>query len=259
MPDITIVTSVINNYIPEPQASLLNGILFGVPLSKSGRLYEQLKILGLLHIIVLSGLNITLLASFVSFLTAFFSKQLSLLITILTVILFIAFVGPQAPIVRAGFMGILTFVAILLGRRTIAIYSLLISILFIAVFWPAWLKSISLYLSYGATLGIILFAGSESKTNFLIQDLRITLSAQLFTAPLILIYFKQFSLIAPLSNLFVSFIIPPLMMFGFATVILGKINFYLGLPFAYICYGLLTYIVLVGELLSKLPYIFFQF
>jgi len=85
-------SSVINNYLSEPQASLLNGIIFGVNLKTTKIFYEQLKIVGLLHIVVLSGMNITILAAIIGSITSFFGKQISILITILTIILFILFV-----------------------------------------------------------------------------------------------------------------------------------------------------------------------
>ncbi|MFH0979760.1 MAG: ComEC/Rec2 family competence protein [Candidatus Roizmanbacteria bacterium] len=251
-------TSVINNYLHEPQASLLNGIIFGVNLKTTKIFYQQLKIVGLLHIVVLSGMNITILAVIIGSLTSFFGKQTSILITILTIILFILFVGPQAPIVRAGFMGLLTLVAILTGRKNLVLYSLFLSIIFIAIVFPRWLTTISLFLSYGATLGIIFFGQTTSK-NQLWKELKVSLAAQLFTTPIIFVYFKQISLIAPLSNVLVAPIIPPLMIFGFLTAILGKINYFLGIIPAYICYGLLTYMVWIIEMLSKIPLVFIQF
>lgn len=258
MPSTKIFTDVINFYLPEPHASLLNGIIFGIDLKTSKLFYEQLKIVGLLHIVVLSGMNIAILGTIIGQLTQFLSKQLSLLLTILIIIIFIIFVSPKAPIVRAGIMGILTYVSILTGRKNIPLYSLLISFIIIAIIYPQWLKTISLYLSYGATLGIILFSSKSNESN-LIKELKTTLAAQIFTAPIIFIYFKQISLISPLSNILISPIIPPLMIFGFLTAFLGKINYFLGLIPSYICYGLLTYIIWVVEILSKLPLAFFQF
>lgn len=251
-------TSIINFYLPEPHSSLLNGIIFGINLKTAKVFYDQLKIVGLLHIVVLSGMNITILAAIVGNITSFFSRQISIMITILVIILFILFVGPQAPIVRAGIMGILTYVAILTKRKNFVLYSLFLSAVFIAIVFPAWLNTLSLYLSYGATLGIIFF-GPKSKEEGLIKELKTTLSAQVFTAPIIFIYFKQISLISPLSNILVAPVIPPLMIFGFLTAILGKINYFLGLIPAYICYGLLTYIVWIVEILSKIPFAFIQF
>ncbi len=258
MVDSSFFASVINDYLPEPQSSLLNGIIFGINLKTSKTFYETLKAVGLLHLVVLSGMNITILAVIIESITRYFSKRISILITILIIIIFILFVGAEAPVIRAGFMGILTLVAILFGRKNIALYGLFLSFIFISIFFPDWLTTISLKLSYGATLGIILFGQTSSKSNF-VRELRITLSAQVFTVPIIFIYFKQISLIAPLSNLLVAPIVPPLMIFGFLTAILGKINYFLGLIPSYVCYGLLTYMVWIIEWLSKLPFAFIQF
>jgi competence protein ComEC len=268
-------TSVIESYLPEPHASLLNGIIFGVNLRTTKEFYQQLKVVGLLHLVVLSGINITLLSAMISNITKFFSKFVSTLITILIIILFVIFVGPQAPIIRAAFMGVLTHVAIITGRKNYTLYALFLSLLFILIFWPDWLKTISLQLSYGATLGLILFGQvvipkKKKKLTkeiivwddikfFIWKELKPSLAAQVFTAPLIFLYFKQISFISPLSNILVAPIIPPLMVFGFLTAILGKINFYFGLPFSYICFGLLNYIIIIINKLSSVPFVFINF
>ncbi|MFH1827082.1 MAG: ComEC/Rec2 family competence protein [bacterium] len=260
-------TNVINSYLPEPHASLLNGILFGVQLKTSQSFFQELKIVGLLHIVVLSGINITLLASIIASFTGFLNKKVSLIITITSIVLFVFFVGPEPPIVRAAIMGSLSLIAIIFGRQKSSLYLLFLSGLVVALFRPLWIKSVSFQLSYGATLGIILFGkvklkGREISSHFIYEitkEIKPSIAAQIFTVPIIFLYFKQISLIAPISNLLVSPIISPLMVFGFITAILGKINFYLGLIPSYICYGLLSYVVFVIDFLSKLPFVFLDF
>ena len=268
MPDPSIFASVINSYLPEPHATLLNGIIFGISTKTSPVFYQQLKIVGLLHIVVLSGINITLLAAIVTVLTTPLGKKVSIFITMVVIVLFILFVGAQPPIVRAGFMGVLSLIAILYGRRNIALYGLILSAIFVGIFWPQWLKTVSFQLSYGATLGIILFGKTAAiKTttlwgsilSTLWKEIKPSIAAQIFTAPLIFFYFKQVSLISIVSNVAVAWVIPPLMVFGFLTAILGKINFGLGLLPSYICFILLHYIVFVVEFLSKVPFAFFDF
>lgn len=254
----SIFTNVINSYLPEPEASLLNGIIFGVNLRTTKEFYQQLKIVGLLHLVVLSGINISLLAAMVSSITKYFSKVISTLITILTIILFVIFVGPQAPIIRSAVMGILTHVAIITGRKNYTLYALFLSLIFILIFWPSWLKTVSLQLSYGATLGIVIFGQSQSK-NYISRNLRLTLAAQVFTVPIIFLYFKQISLISPLANLLVAETIPPLMVLGFLTAFLGKIHYILGYIPSLLCYGILSYIVWIVETLAKIPFAFFNF
>lgn len=268
MPTPSIFTQVINAYLPEPHSSLLNGILFGISVKTTKDFYQQLKIVGLLHIVVLSGTNITMLSSVIGGLTENFGKFISILITILTIIFFIIFVGPQAPIIRAGFMGILTLVSVIYRRKNLALYSLFLSAVFIALLWPKWLRSLSFYLSYSATLGIILFGQVEIKQPKNLwekvklqfwKDLKPALAAQIFTAPIIFFYFKQVSLISPLTNVLVAPVIPSLMIFGFLTAILGKINYFLGVPFAYLSFGILEYIIFIVNFFSRFPFVFIQF
>lgn len=265
----SIFTSIINSYLPEPQASLLNGIIFGIDLKSTRTFYQAIKEVGLLHIVVLSGINITILTAIIGNVTIKLGRKVSTIVSILSILIFIVFVGPKPPIVRAGVTGIIALVAIIYGRKKIALYSLLISAIFIAIFWPSWITTISFQLSYTATLGIILFGHPKyhKKVENLYQylqkkaweELKPCLAAYFFTLPIIFINFRQLSLIAPLSNLLISFIIAPLMIFGFLTAVLGKINFILGIIPALVCYGILSYLVFVIETLAKIPFGFIQF
>jgi len=266
----SIFTDVINSYLPEPEASLLNGILFGISLKTSKIFFEQLRTVGLLHLVVLSGANISLLAGMVGQTARYVGKKTNILITVIVVVLFIVFVGCQAPVVRAGFMAVFTYVAIVFGKKRLMTVSLILSLLFIAVFWPQWLTSLSLLLSYGATLGIILFHRetvfrknrSRSRlANFVGETLagaknefRLSLSAQVFTAPIIFIAFRQISFISPVANVLVAWLVAPLMVFGFLAAIIGRISPVLGWLPAIICYGLLTYMVWIVRLLAGLPF-----
>lgn len=260
MPNPSFFTAIINQYLPEPHASLLNGILFGIDLKTTRSFYTSLKETGLLHLVVLSGTNITLLAAICNSVFVYFGKRISCLISILIIILFIIFVGPKAPIVRSGIMGILTIVALLIGRKSYALYSMIISLIAIALVYPEWFNGISLYLSYAATLGILLFSPNQvRKPNAVYDELRISLGAQVFTAPLIFIFFRQVSLVSPLSNLLVSWTIFPLMIFGFLSAVLGAIHFSLGYVPALICYGILSYMIAVIKILQDIPYAFISF
>ncbi len=255
----SIFTSVINSYLPEPHASLLNGIIFGIPLKATPIFNQKLKMVGLLHLVVLSGMNITMLAAIIGSFTKSLPKKLSLFISIVCIVLFVLFVGIQAAVLRAAIMGILSLSAIIYGRKSTALYSLFISFIFFLVFWPESITTISFQLSFGATLGIILFGNTKAKSSLFWRELKPSLAAQLFTTPIIFGYFKQISFIAPLSNLLTAFLIAPIMFFGFLAVILGKIHFFLGIIPATICYVLVSYLVFVINFMSKIPFAWVQF
>lgn len=259
IPTPSVFTAVVNQYLTEPHASLLNGIIFGTPLKTDPQFYDAVRRVGLLHLVVLSGMNITILCSLIGVLTSSLPKKLSILLSIAGVVLFTFFVGPQPPIVRAALMGILSLFAILTGRKAVPLYVLFVSLILFLIFSPQSLEGISFQLSYAATLGLILFSKPRPVKESWIKksalaELRTSLSAQVFTTPLLFFYFRQISFIAPLSNVLVAWTVVPLMVFGFLTALLGKIHFTLGTVPSLISYGFLQYDVLIIETLAKLPF-----
>ncbi len=256
-------SNLVNSYLPEPEATLLNGILFGLPVPKGSVLLDQLKTTGLLHLVVLSGMNITIIAQGTRIALARFGKRVSLAGAAGCVAGFTLFVGPEPPIVRASIMGTLSLLAVYLGRRYEAVMGLFVSALIIALVSPVWLSGLSFQLSFGATLGIMLFAGSPGLganarippfITWILKELRMTLSASLFTVPLIFFAFRRVSLIAPVANLLVSWMIAPLMVFGMIACLLGTLNPAFGLPAAYLCYGLLHMMNRIVVLLDSVPF-----
>jgi len=171
---MNLLVSLINSYFPEPHASLLNGMLLGTPLFVTNTFYNQLKQVGLIHIVVLSGMNITMLSAILlNTLVYFINRKWAILCTVVIIIFFVLFVGAEPPVVRAGIMGIISLAAVVYGRQTMAIYSLFLSGIIMLMIHIEWLWSISFQLSFGATLGIILFGSMEHTkeiTNNKLQD-----------------------------------------------------------------------------------------
>ncbi len=266
-----IFTRIVDLYLPEPHSSLLNGIIFGIPLKGVKDFYLHVQIVGLLHLVVLSGTNITIMTAIIARITSGISKFNSYLITILIIVFFVLFVRPQAPIVRAAFTTIFTLVSSMTGRRSLSLYLLFTSAICIGLIWPSWISTLSFQLSYSATLGLILFSRQSAQpekenqhilgkiSTYFLDELKTSLAAQVFTVPLIFFYFRQVSFMAPFSNILISWIVPPLMIFGFLAAFLGKIHYALGLIPSYVCYGMLTYMIWVIEILAKVPYALIQF
>ncbi len=285
-----VLTSFINSYFHEPHASLLNGILLGRPLFVTNTFYNQLKDVGLIHIVVLSGMNITLLSAIImNTIVVYVGRKIASLITIVIIIAFVVFVGAEAPIVRAAMMGILSLIGLLYGRRTIALYLLFLSAIIMVCFNREWISSISFQLSFAATLGIILFGSMEQKnirdlpsgreypeggrdvkkqkhpppdgrspflrgiSTYLLEELRISLAAQVFTLPIIFWYFRQISFIAPLANILVAWLIAPIMILGILMIVLGLISWQFGFVFSWLLYPPLSFIVWVVENLAHIP------
>lgn len=251
-------TSIINQVLPEPHAGLLSGILFGTKASLSKDLIDALTRTGTLHIIALSGMNISIIADLsVTTFLRLVSRRVASLLTVLIIIGFVWFVGPSASVVRAAIMGSLTLFAVLVGRPNWSILSFVLTVSIMLLVKPSWISDLSFQLSALATLGIILF-GKKQK-NFIQDALQTTLSAQVFTIPLILFTFRRISLVSPLTNVLIGWVIAPVTAIGMALAVLGWIWLPLGYVFGWVSWVLLEYLILMVQWTATLPFSSFNY
>lgn len=254
---------ILNSHLPEPQASLLTGILFGTRVSIPKEFYNSLVVTGTLHIIALSGQNISILITLVANMTINLGKKFSSVVSIFSIILFVIFVGPSPSVVRAAMMGCLTLVAVLTGRASWGLLGLFLTGGVMLLYDPALIGNVAFQLSFLATFGIIL-ANRKGKRqlekglsgqmlHWFRENLKLTLAAQVFTLPVIIYNFHRLSLIAPLTNLLIGWCIQPIMILGFLTSITGWIWGPLGVIPSYMVWVPLTYFISVIEILAKVP------
>lgn len=254
---------VLNALLPEPHASLLSGILFGTKATMPKSLYQALLATGTIHIVALSGMNISILVTIVAKMTLFLGRKVSSLLTICLIVLFVLFVGPSPSVVRAAIMGSFSLLSVCFGRQNWGLLSLVLAALIMLLFDFSLMTNLSFQLSFLATFGIILAnrkGERESRKTFLQQSLfflkenfRTTFSAQIFTVPVILYHFHRISLIAPIANVAIEWVVQPIMILGFITSIIGFIWLPLGFLPAWIVWVPLTYLISVVELLAKVP------
>lgn len=235
---------VIARLMPEPEASLAQGILLGIESGIPADLYDAYNATGTSHIIVISGANITLVA--VLFSQAFgrlLGKRRAYWFTLGGIVLYVLLVGADAAVVRAGVMGGLYVTALHLGRRATAYVSLFASAIFLTLVEPLALWDVGFQLSFAATLGLILFTPAVERlfeaalkrivpqerarqvVRYLDDVLIVTLAAQILTLPLVVYHFGRLSLVAPLTNLLILPVQPPIMIWGGAATLVGLVSF----------------------------------
>jgi len=164
-------------------------------------------------------------------------------------------------------MGLALLFASKIERPYSGLNSLVLIGTLILLFNPKFLIfDIGFQLSFLAVLGICLFYKSFNKWFRKIPDYRfiplrsylsITLSAQILVLPLILYYFGNLSLIAPISNILILLVMPIVMLLGFAFIFTSFISFWLSQIFFWPVWLLITYIILITKLLSGIPYLSF--
>jgi len=219
----------------------------------------QIQSVGLTHLLVLSGSNIT-------FLVRFFQSTLPVKSLRKKTWLCIAYIGCipfvfgyEPSTIRAVLMAILPLVCIITQRIESILHIIIITSLGMLVYDPTLITNISYQLSFAAVLGIYLFSynGEENEgfIGYVKSSINTTLSAQVFTTPLILLHFSTFSTVSLLANILVGWSVPLIMIIG-SIYILSQLTG-LGLCSeisAYLLHFLLGYFKLVVQLLSKIPF-----
>ncbi len=224
---------------------------------------EKLAHAGLSHMVAVSGLHIGIISLIVVnlFMAVGFSRYFSFYGAILILLFYIFLVGAPASAIRAGIMGFFFLLAYNIGRLGRALHLLIFTSALLLLFNPLLLLAdLSFQLSFLSLLGIVLFfsvlrkifpAGKTIIGKSFLDILVISLSAQIFTWPLIIYHFHMFSFIGPLVNVLVVWLLPLLMIFLFIGALLTL--FYPGASFLFffpaevICH----YISFVTDLSTK--------
>lgn len=209
--------------IEEPAASLGIGYLLGQKSALPPHLVEALTVAGLTHIVVASGYNLTILVRLARRAFARVSKYLATLSGGVLIVGFIAMTGASPSMVRAGLVASLSMLAWYYGRKfhPVTLLALVAAATVLVNPSYAW-GNLGWELSFAAFAGVMIvapllqayFYGNE-KPRLVPQILGETISAQLATAPIILVAFGQFSNIAILSNLIILPFIPLAMLLTF--------------------------------------------
>lgn len=248
--------------LPEPESSLGLGYLVGQKRALPADLALALQMAGLTHIVVASGYNLTILVRLARRLFVKVSKYLSALSAILMIVSFMAITGISPSMARAGLVSGLSLAAWYYGRKFHPIILLLVAMAVTVLINPsyAW-NDLGWQLSFAAFAGVMIIAPlaqrflfGDKKPGMVGQILGETVSAQLATAPIIILAFGQLSNVAIVSNLLILPLVPLAMLLTFVAgiggLVLPSAATVIGLPATW----LLRYMVNVAEYLANLPW-----
>jgi competence protein ComEC len=253
----------LRNALPEPQASLGAGLLIGQRSELPDEVNQNLRVVGLTHIIAVSGYNLTILVEFVRKSIGKKSKRRSTIVSLGLVVCFILLAGSSPSIARASFVSILTIISAHYGRKVRPSLLILLAAAVTAFYNPLniWFD-IGWHLSFLAFYGVLILAPlilqrlSLKSTQFrrpIFCLLIETLSAQLMTLPLIMFIFAEVSTVGLIANLLVL----PLVPFAMA---LSALSGLAGMTFATIAGWLswpanllMIYMLDVAKIMSGLP------
>lgn len=242
--------------LPNDHSALVSGIVIGSKRNIGEQLWETLRKSGTSHVVVASGMNVTLIANFLlETLVLFVSRRRALPLVFVSIWMYAAISGFDAPIVRATVMVSAAFMAVETGRIYRSLRSLVITAVILLFIKPAWLTDLGFWLSACATASMIIFTPKFGKIfSFLPKIIKenwvTTISAQIGVVPLLYYYFGQFNILSPFANVAVLWTIVPITIIGMLAGIIGTLIDPIGKLILYLCYPLTSWFLWVVSLFN---------
>ncbi len=243
------VVDTIYSLFPNDIGGFISGIVLGETDSLPKETIENFRITGTSHILVVSGMHVALWSGFLyKIFAVFLRKRVSAIISILFLFFYMGFMGFTPSVMRAGSMMILSYIAIVLQEKPDSLNTLGISALVITVTNPFSLYGVGTAFSFASVFGILLMHEYiYKKLNFtkirnvllrkitqaLTSLILVSLSAQIFTFPVSVLYNMNFSLLSVVVNTLISLLSTISMVSGgigavilafFSTSIIGRFS-----------------------------------
>ena len=265
----------ISEILPSPHAGLLAGLLVGETGAIPLYLKQAFIDTGTIHIVAISGFNIMIIVSLFLNIAPYFyiPRKIAWIIIIPALFAFVIMTGGGASVARAAIMALVVAISTEGGRLSDMRRVLLVTAFVMLMLNPYLLRfDVGFQLSFLATIGLVYIApllnkGLEKVVQTLlvrVNSLRVlskgghflkalggaattTVGANIAVAPLLLWNFGRISLISPLINVLILWVVPATMAIGFFAVIVSYVFLPAASLFGFAVWLLLEYIIEVVE------------
>ena len=220
--------------LPEPAAALAAGILLGVRGGIDEEVEDDFATAGLTHVVAISGWNIAIVAGCAVAALAPLRRRpggrwLAPAVTVGAIGFYVILTGGSPSVVRAALMAGAMVIAQLGGSRAHAASALMLASGVMLVSAPSVLWDVGFQLSALATAGLIAAGGPIAARlarwpAVFREPVALTLAAQVFTLPVVILNFERVSLVAPLANVLVVPLVPLVMLLSAVAAVVGAIG-----------------------------------
>ncbi|MBI4286626.1 MAG: DNA internalization-related competence protein ComEC/Rec2 [Chloroflexi bacterium] len=261
--------------LPEPQASLAQGILLGMRGNIPQEVRDDFARSGTTHILVISGHNLTIVTGILLSLGVWLlgrRRFLHVWPALAIIWLYTLLTGASPPVVRSAIMASLFLLAEVAGRQKSAGISLVFAAAVMVGISPPVLWDASFQLTVLAMAGLIYVAPplqsagkrliqarlgeagpASAAAGFAVDSFAVTLGTLIAVWPVIAYYFGFVSLVAPVATVLVLPVLPAIIVTGGIAVGTGLFFLPLGQVVAWLAWLFLSYMLLVVKEAAALP------
>ena len=261
--------------LPEPQASLAQGMILGIRGNITPALQDSFIRSGTTHILVISGSQFNIVAGILvaTGIWLFGKKRyLYIWLALAAIWIYAVLTGMGAPVIRSAIMVSLFLLADMLGRQKSAITALGFAAAVMVAITPSILRDASFQLTFMSTIGMVFVApplqswgkkvitnklGEEgfvvSTANWISDSLFVTLGVTIVIWPILAYYFGLFSIVSPMATLLVLPALPYLIFSGALAAVIGIFALAIGQIIGWLAWLSASYMLVIINGFANIP------
>lgn len=257
------IRDTINGTLTDEEGNLLLAILLGDKDKLSEDIQESFKTSNLSHMLAVSGAHVSYIILGLTYVlqNSIIGKKNGKIVCIIFLLAFMAITNFTPSVTRACIMAILTLFSSIIYRKSDVYTNISVAALITLIFNPYSLLDLGFQLSYGGTIGIIIFIKriqekkSNSKViNYIKQMALVSVYANIIIIPIMMYHFNTVSLTFIISNIMASPILGIIVITGFLFIIASITVKPLTRLIAIFIKPILSILIKISQICSKLPF-----
>jgi competence protein ComEC len=257
------IKDTINGTLTDEEGNLLLAILLGDKDKLSEDIQESFKTSNLSHMLAVSGAHVSYIILGLTYVlqNSIIGKKNGKIVCIFFLLVFMAITNFTPSVTRACIMAVLTLFSGIVYRKSDVYTNISVAALITLIFNPYSLLDLGFQLSYGGTIGIIIFIKriqekkSNSKVvNYIKQMALVSIYANIIIIPIMMYHFNTVSLTFIISNIMASPILGIIVINGFLFIITSITVKPLTRLIAIFIKPILSILIKISQICSKLPF-----
>lgn len=257
------IRDTINGTLTDEEGNLLLAILLGDKDKLSEDIQESFKTSNLSHMLAVSGAHVSYIILGLTYVlqNSIIGKKNGKIVCIIFLLAFMAITNFTPSVTRACIMAILTLFSSIIYRKSDVYTNISVAALITLIFNPYSLLDLGFQLSYGGTIGIIIFIKriqekkSNSKViNYIKQMALVSIYANIIIIPIMMYHFNTVSFTFIISNIMAFPILGIIVITGFLFIIASITVKPLTRLIAIFIKPILSILIKISQICSKLPF-----
>lgn len=228
-------------------SALVLGMLLGEKDELSKLEKEMFNTVGLSHILVVSGYNISLLIAFMFAISKPFSRWIKIAFSLVMIVLFVLLVGAEGSVVRAALMGGIIIFSKVANRPSSAVNILHLVVILMLMHNPFSIFDAGLHLSFIATYSLLILPRLRIP-EFVLASVWVFM----FVSPYVVYMSDQVSFVSVAANIAVVLVLPIFLLFSVVSLVISNAHVFLGFD-VFVIETLSRYIFFVARTIQGAP------